>query len=75
VWRPRRLVPSATRGVGTGIRALVFVVGARIVASPLRGKRPLAFPAAAVFDVERPAADRELVLSIGLGDLGEGALP
>jgi hypothetical protein len=71
----RWLFPSATRSAGTGIRAPIFIMGARIVASPLRGMRPLAFPAVAVFVVKRPAADRELVLSIGLGDLGEGALP
>jgi hypothetical protein len=71
----RGLVPSATRSAGTGIWAPVVVMGAGIVAAPLRGTRPLAFPATTVVVVERPAADRELVLSIVLGNLGEVALP
>jgi hypothetical protein len=70
----RGLIPSATRSAGTGFLAPVVVLGAGVVAAPLRGMRPLALPAAAIVIVERPATDRELVLSVGLGDLGEGAL-
>jgi hypothetical protein len=71
----RGLVPSATRSAGTGFRAPVVVMGAGVIAAPLRGTRPLALPAAAVVIVERPTANRELVLSLGLGNLGEGAFP
>jgi hypothetical protein len=70
----RGLVPSATRRAGTSILATVVIMRAGVVAAPLRGTRPLAFPTAAVVVVERPAPDRELVLSVGLRDLGEGTL-
>jgi hypothetical protein len=70
----RGLVPSATRSAGAGFLVPVVVMGAGVVVAPLRGTRPLAFPTAAIVVVERPAMDRELVLSVGLGDLGEEAL-
>jgi hypothetical protein len=70
----RGLVPSATRCAGPSLLASVVFMRAGVVAAPLRGTRPLAFPTAAIVVVERPASDLELVLSVGLGGLGEGAL-
>jgi hypothetical protein len=71
----RWLVPSATRSASTSFLAPVIVMRTGVVAAPLGGTRPLALPMAAVVVVERPVTNREIVLSVGLGDLGEGALP
>jgi hypothetical protein len=71
----RGLLPSIARSAGTVLWAMVVVVVAGIVTAPLRGTRPLTLPTAPVVIVEHLAAEREFVLSVSLGDLGEGALP